>query len=76
MIHAWKVCLIMAVSYKKLFHKLVDLELSNAELAKKAGITLNVITRMRRNEYVSLVSVEKICLALQCGVEDVLEFTD
>ena len=66
----------MAVSYKKLFHKLVDLELSNAELAKKAGITLNVITRMRRNEYVSLVSVEKICLALQCGVEDVLEFTD
>lgn len=66
----------MAVSYKKLFHKLVDLELSNVELTKKAGITLNVITRMRRNEYVSLVSIEKICLALQCGVEDVLEFTD
>lgn len=66
----------MAVSYKKLFHRLVDLELSNVELTKKAGITLNVITRMRRNEYVSLVSIEKICLALQCGVEDVLEFTD
>ena len=66
----------MSVSYKKLFHRLVDLELSNVELTKKAGITLNVITRMRRNEYVSLVSIEKICLALQCGVEDVLEFTN
>lgn len=66
----------MAVSYKKLFHRLVDLELSNAELAKRADITLNVITRMKRNEYVSLVSIEKICKVLHCKVEDVLEFTD
>lgn len=65
----------MSVSYKRLFHKLVDSELSNVDLAQQADITLNVITRMKRNEYISLASIEKICAALNCGVDDILEFT-
>lgn len=39
-----------------------------------AGISANVITRLKREEYVSIESIEKICLALNCGVDDVLEF--
>lgn len=65
----------MSVSYKRLFHKLVDSELSNADLAQQADITLNVITRMKRNEYISLASIEKICAVLNCGVDDILEFS-
>lgn len=64
----------MSVDYKKLFHKLIDEEMSNAELAQRAGITLNVVTRLKRNEYVSLESIEKICTALDCKVDDILEF--
>lgn len=64
----------MSVDYKKLFHKLIDEEMSNAELAQRAGITLNVVTRLKRNEYVSLESIEKICIALDCKVDDILEF--
>lgn len=65
----------MAVSYKKLFHKLVDMDMTNADLARKAEITMNVVTRLKRGEYVSLSSIEKICIALDCGIEDIVEFT-
>lgn len=64
----------MAVSYNKLFHLLVDQKLSNAQLAEKAGVSLNVVTRLKRDEYVSMETVEKICGALECGVDDILEF--
>ena len=64
----------MAVSYKKLFHMLVDKEMSAAELQKEAGYSANISTRLRRNEYVSLESMEKICRVLGCKVDDVVEF--
>ena len=49
-------------------------EISGAELAKKAGISGNIMTRIRRNEYISLESIEKICNALNCRVDDIIEF--
>lgn len=64
----------MAVSYKKLFHLLIDKGMTNAELMEKAGFSANIITRIRRDNYISLDSIEKICCALCCGVDDILEF--
>jgi hypothetical protein len=64
----------MALSYKKLFHMLVDKEMSAAELQKEAGYSANISTRLRRNEYVSLESMEKICRVLGCKVDDIVEF--
>ena len=64
----------MAVTYKKLFHLLIDKGMTNAELMEKAGFSANIITRLKRDEYVSIESIEKICKALQCGVDDILEF--
>lgn len=64
----------MAVSYKKLFHMLIDKEMSTAELQKEAGYSANISTRLRRNEYVSLESMEKICRVLGCKVDDIVEF--
>lgn len=66
----------MAVTYKKLFHLLIDKGMTNAELMEKAGFSANIITRLKRDEYVSIESIEKICKALQCGVDDILEFVN
>ena len=66
---------VMAVSYKKLFHLLIDKGMTNAELMEKAGFSANIITRIKRDNYISLDSIEKICKTLNCGVDDILEFT-
>ena len=64
----------MAVSYKKLFHLLIEKNMTNAQLQQEAGISANIITRLKRNGYISLESVERICCVLNCGVDDILEF--
>lgn len=64
----------MAVSYKKLFHMLIDKNMTAAELQKEAGYSANISTRLRNNTYISLESVEKICRVLKCTVDDIIEF--
>ena len=64
----------MAVSYRKLFHLMIDKGMTNAELMEKGGYSANIITRLKRDNYVALDSIEKICYALDCGVDDILEF--
>ena len=64
----------MAVTYKKLFHLLIDQGIQTSELTEKAGFSPNILTRLRRDQYVSLDSIEKICNALNCKVDDVLDF--
>jgi putative transcriptional regulator len=66
----------MAVSYKKLFHLLIEKEMSNADLQKQAGFSANITTRLKRNEYIKLQTIESICKVLNCRVDDVLEFTE
>lgn len=64
----------MAVSYKKLFHLLIDKNMTAAELQKKAGYSANISTRLRKTPYISLESVEKICRVLNCEIDDIVEF--
>ena len=64
----------MAVSYKRLFHLMIDKGMTNAELIEKGGFSANIINRLKRDNYVALDSIEKICYALDCGVDDILEF--
>ena len=64
----------MAVSYKRLFHLMIEREITNAQLQKQAGFSANIITRLKRNETVSLESIEAICRVMECGVDDILEF--
>ena len=64
----------MAVTYKKLFHLLIDLNMSPAQLQQEAGYSANISTRLRRDLYVSLESLEKICKALNCKVDDIVDF--
>ena len=64
----------MAVSYKKLFHLMIEKDISNSQLQQMCGFSGNVMTRMRRNKYISLETIEVICNKLNCGVDDILEF--
>ena len=64
----------MAVNYKKLFHLMIEKNLSNSDLQRKAGFSGNILTRLKRNRYVSLESIESLCRVLECGVDDILEF--
>ena len=64
----------MAVNYKKLFHLLIEKEMSNSDLQKQAGFSANIITRLKRNEYVKLQTIESICKVFNCKVDDILEF--
>ena len=66
----------MAVSYKKLFHMLIEKDITTAQLQQKAGFSANIITRMKRNGYLSLDTIESICRVMDCGVDDILEFTE
>ena len=64
----------MAVTYKKLFHMLIDRDMTPSQLQQQAGYSANISTRLRRDTYISLESVEKICKVLNCKVDDIVEF--
>ena len=64
----------MAISYNKLWKLLVDKKMSKADLRKAAGIAPNTMTRLRRDEEVTLTVLHKICSALEVDIGDIMEF--
>ena len=64
----------MAICYDRLFHLMIDKKISKAQLKERAGFSANNITLLKRNEYVSIESIERICRVMECGVDDILEF--
>lgn len=64
----------MSISYNKLWKLLVDKKMSKADLRKAAGIAPNTMTRLRRDEEVSLTVLNKICRTLDVDIGDVMEF--
>jgi len=66
----------MAISYNKLWKLLVDKKMSKADLRKAAGIAPNTMTRLRRDEEVTLAVLNKICSTLNVDIGDIMEFTN
>jgi len=64
----------MAVSYKKLFHLLIERDMTSAQLQRLVGYSANITARLKKNEYVSMETVESICNTLNCSVDHILEF--
>lgn len=64
----------MSVLYNKFFHLLLDKNISTSTLLKECNLSGNILTRLRRNDYISLESIEKICKYLSCTPNDILEF--
>lgn len=65
----------MAVSYKKLWKLLIDKDMKKKkkDLCAKAGISSASVTKMGRNGHVTTEILLKICTALNCSIEDIME---
>lgn len=64
----------MAVSYKKLWKLLIDKDMKKKDLCAKAGISPASVTKMGKNGHVTTEILLKICTALNCQIEDIMEF--
>ena len=64
----------MAISYNKLWKLLVDKKMSKADLRRATGIAPNTMTKLRRDEEVTLTVLNKICAALNANIGDVMDF--
>lgn len=64
----------MAISYKKLQHLLIEKDITNAELMRRANISANIIMKIKTGRYIALDKVESICVAMCCTPNDILEF--
>ena len=64
----------MDISYKKLWKLLIDRDMKKKDLEKAAGISNYVISKMTRNENITVETVGKICKVLNCTPNDMMEF--
>ena len=63
----------MAISYKKLWKLLIDKEMSAVQLREKTGIAPNTMTKLRRDEEVSMTVLAKICKALDANIGESMD---
>ena len=66
----------MADSYKKLWKLLIDKDMKKKDLCAKAGISSASVTKMGRNGHVTTEILAKICTALDCTIDDIVEFVE
>lgn len=67
---------VMAVSYNRLWKLLVDRKMSKADLRKASGVAPNTMTKLRRDEEVTLTVLGKICSTLNVDYGDIMEYID
>ena len=63
----------MAITYRKLFHLLIDRNIKKGELQEKAGVTASIMARLAKDETVKSDTIGKICDALSCQPGDIME---
>ena len=66
----------MAVSYKKLWKLLIDKDLKKKDLETLAGVSHYTINKLNKGENVTTDILGKICKALNCNVDDIMEFVE
>ncbi len=66
----------MAVSYKKLWKLLIDKDMKKKDLCAKAGISATSVTKMGKGGHVTTEILAKICKALDCTVDDIMEIVE
>lgn len=65
----------MSRSYNKLWKLMIDKKINKTQLCKAAGITTNAMAKIGRDESVPLETLEKICVTLNCKLDDIVEIT-
>ena len=63
----------MAISYKKLWKLLIDKDMKKKDLQHLAGVSSSSITKLGKNENVNTELLQKICIALECDISDIME---
>ena len=63
----------MAISYKKLWKLLIDKDMTAVDLRLATGIAPNTMTKLRRDEEVSMTVLAKICKALDANIGDIMD---
>lgn len=66
----------MAVSYKRLWKLLIDKDLKKKDLSELANISTYTISKLNRGDNVNTDTLVRICHALNCGLEDIMELVD
>lgn len=66
----------MTISYKKLWKLLIDKDMKKKDLQMVAGISSATITKLGKNENVNTEILQKICIALECDISDIMEMID
>lgn len=61
------------VSYKPLWKLLIDRDISTQALREKTSISRSTMVKMTNNEYVAMDVLVRICIALDCGMDDIVE---
>ncbi|MDY4755718.1 MAG: helix-turn-helix transcriptional regulator [Candidatus Faecousia sp.] len=64
----------MSVDYSNLWKLLIDKKMNKSQLKDAAHISTNAVAKLGKNETVSLDTLEKICVALECRIEDIVDF--
>lgn len=63
----------MAISYKKLWKLLIDKDMTAVDLRQATGIAPNTMTKLRRDEEVSMTVLVKICTVLDANIGDIMD---
>lgn len=63
----------MAISYKKLFKLLIDRNMKKKDLCALASISSTSVAKLGKNQNVNTEILDKICVALECDVDDIME---
>ena len=66
----------MTVNYDKLWKKLIDLEMSRTQMRLKAGISTKQLAKLGKNENVNTEILVKICEALSCNVDEIMDVVE
>ena len=64
----------MAVSYNRLWKLLIDKNMSVAEMRRAADIAPNTVTRMKKDQEVTMSVLEKICAVLDADFGAIVEY--
>ena len=64
----------MAISYDRLWKLLIDKKINKTQLKELAGISTNAVAKLGKNESVSLETLGKICVTLNCDIGDIVGF--
>lgn len=63
----------MSVDYKKLWILLIEKGISKSQLRKMANLSPATLTKLNKNEYVSMEMLVRICKALECNIGDIVD---